>query len=392
MDYRSDKYGNQLSVLGYGCMRFTKKGNAIDQEKAEKEMLYALERGVNYFDTAYVYPGSEVCLGKFLAKGYRDKVNIATKLPHYRVKKEGDIEKFFAEELERLQTDHIDYYLMHMLNDADTWERLIGLGVKDWIEEKKASGAIRNIGFSFHGGADNFIRLIDAYDWDFCQIQFNYMDENTQAGIRGLKYAHEKGIPVIIMEPLRGGRLVNGLPKKAVKIFNDANPDRSLADWGLRWIWNHPEVTVILSGMNDIAQIEDNIKVASEAKAGSLTESELHAYEEVKQELEKKIKVPCTGCGYCMPCPHGVDIPVCFKSYNARYSDSWYVGLKSYFMCTSLRGTMSNASQCVKCGKCERMCPQHIQIREKLVEVKQHMENPVYKIAVFVSKRIMKYK
>lgn len=352
MLYRKNpKNGKELSILGYGCLRFTKKGGVIDQKKAEEEMKAAIENGVNYFDTAYTYHGSEVCLGKFLAKGYRDKVNIATKLPHYYIKTIEDMEKCFEEQLQRLQTDHIEYYLMHMLNDAATWKRLTDLGMEAWIAGKKAEGKIENIGFSFHGATEQFIKIIDAYDWDFCQIQFNYMDEHSQAGLRGLQYAAGKGLPVIIMEPLRGGRLVQGLPESAKRVFEKTTPKRSPAEWGLRWVWNHPEVTVILSGMNEIEQVEENVRIASEAKADSLSKEELEVFEQVKQEINKKIKVPCTGCAYCMPCPQGVDIPGCFSAYNMRYTDGWYAGFKTYFMCTTLRKNQTNASKCVGCGK-----------------------------------------
>ena len=219
MLYRTNpKNRQQLSILGYGCLRFSKKGMSTDQEKAERELLLALENGVNYFDTAYTYSGSEECLGKFLAKGHRDKVNIATKLPHYYLKQPGDMERYFKEQLERLRTDHVEYYLMHMLNDVAAWERIKKLGIVEWIEEKKAKGQIQNIGFSFHGNTDNFLKILEAYDWDFCQIQYNYMDEHSQAGKRGLKCAHEKGIPVIIMEPLRGGKLA-ALPKDQEEAF-----------------------------------------------------------------------------------------------------------------------------------------------------------------------------
>ena len=354
----------ELSILGYGCLRFSKKGTAIDQEKAEEEMRAAIERGVNYFDTAYTYGGSEVCLGKFLAKGYRDKVNIATKLPHYFIKKEGDMERYFLEELKRLQTDHVEYYLMHMLNDVERWEYLQSLGIREWIEEKKARGQIENIGFSFHGGTDNFKKVLDAYDWDFCQIQYNYMDEHSQAGRRGLQYAHEKGLPVIIMEPLRGGRLVNGLPRDAEKLFEAEKPRRSPAEWGLRWLWNQPEVTVVLSGMNDIAQVEENVRIAQDAEVGCMTEHDMEVIEKVRTEINRAIRVPCTGCGYCMPCSAGVDIPACFAAYNTRYTDSWFQGMKAYMMCTTFRTELCNASKCVKCGKCEQHCPQGISIRK----------------------------
>ncbi|MEE1243067.1 MAG: aldo/keto reductase, partial [Frisingicoccus sp.] len=220
MQYRSDKYGNQISVLGYGCMRFTQKGGKFDLDKAGREVMAAYEAGVNYFDTAYVYSGNEAALGEILEKyGIRDKIYIATKLPHYLIRSDKAAERMFQEELKRLRTDYIDYYLMHMLTDVKTWERLKSLGIEEWIQEKKASGAMRQIGFSYHGNSEMFCKLIDAYDWDFCMIQYNYLDENSQAGRTGLQYAASKGIPVMIMEPLRGGRLVNNLPEKAKKLF-----------------------------------------------------------------------------------------------------------------------------------------------------------------------------
>lgn len=386
MQFRTNqRNGQSLSILGYGCLRYTKKGASIDQKKAELEMARAIELGVNYFDTAYTYGGSEECLGKFLAKGYRDKVNIATKLPHYYVKKIDDMERYFKEQLNRLQTDHIEYYLMHMLNDVATWQRLVKLGMIDWIAEKKKNGQIQNIGFSFHGGTEQFVKLIDAYDWDFCQIQYNYMDEYTQAGIAGLNYAHEKGLPVIIMEPLRGGRLVNALPTGAKKIFESAQPKRSAAEWGLKWIWNHPQVNVILSGMNDVAQVEENARIAGEATAESFTKADHEVIEHVRNEINRHIKVSCTGCSYCMPCPHGVDIPTCFAAYNTRYTDSWMVGMKSYVMCTTLKTNPTNASKCVGCGKCEQHCPQSIAIRSELKQVKKHMETPIYKVIKFAA-------
>ncbi len=392
MIYRTNpRNQEQLSILGYGCLRFSRKGTSIDQEKAEQEMRIAIEHGVNYFDTAYTYGGSEVCLGKFLAKGYRDKVHIATKLPHYYIKKEDDIERYFREQLERLQTDHVEYYLMHMLNDIAAWERLQSLKITEWIANKKAQGQIQNIGFSFHGNTDNFLKILEAYDWDFCQIQYNYMDEHSQAGRKGLVRAHEKGMPVIIMEPLRGGRLVQGLPKSAVKLLEREEPRRSPAEWGLRWLWNQPEITVVLSGMNDASQVEENVRIASQTEAGCMDKNEMEVIEKVKAEINHCMKVPCTGCGYCMPCPGGVDIPGCFSAYNTRYTDSWFQGMKAYVMCTTLKTNPTNASKCLKCGKCEQHCPQSIAIRKELEQVKKHMENPVYHMAKAIAMRIGKY-
>lgn len=387
MQYRADRYGTPLSLIGFGCMRFQRtRTRGIDMALAEQQIMAAIQRGVNYFDTAYIYPGSEVCLGEILEKNHaRDRVNIATKLPHYMIKKPGDMERYFQEQLERLRTDHVDYYLMHMLPECTTWNRLRSLGIEEWLAEKKASGAIHCVGFSNHGSSDTFCQLLDAYDWDFCQFQYNYIDEYTQAGRRGLEHAAEKGIPIIIMEPLRGGRLVNLLPEKAVRRFRQADPNRSPAEWGLRWLWNQPEVTVVLSGMNSLEMVEENCRIASEVRAGELTEADFQVYADVIAEINRKIKVGCTGCGYCTPCPRGVDIPGCFRAYNERYSEGYYTGMKEYFMCTTLRGKRSNASLCVQCGRCEQHCPQHIPIREELKNVARVMEGPVYQGAKAVT-------
>ena len=384
MNYRIDpKNGNHLSILGYGCMRYTKKATGIDYEKAKKEMEYAYQNGVNYFDTAYVYAGCEEVLGRFLDElSIRDKVFIATKLPHYLVKKQEDFDRYFNEQCRRLRTDYIDYYLMHMLNDLDAFRRLQELGIDEWIQKKKESGQIRNIGFSFHGGKQEFIRILDGYNWDFCQIQYNYMDENAQASRGGLQYASSvKKLPVIIMEPLRGGRLVQLLPDKAKKIWQDASPKRSAAEWALRWIWNQEEPTVVLSGMNSMEQVTENVRTASDVKIGGLSEEELHLYEKVKESIAHSIKVGCTGCGYCVPCPKGVDIPNCFRAYNVRYTEGFVNGMREYLMMTSMKQNLSNASLCAKCGACEKKCPQQSPIRDELANVVKKMENPIYKIA-----------
>ncbi|MBQ2650342.1 MAG: aldo/keto reductase [Clostridia bacterium] len=392
MQYRiNPKNGDRLSALGYGCMRFTRKGGSIDQEKAEREMLYALEQGVNYFDTAYTYPGNEVALGKFLAKGHRSKIYLATKLPQYLAKSYADFDKFFYEELRRLQTDYIDYYLLHMLSDFGSWQRLTALGIEKWIAEKKASGEIRNIGFSYHGGSAGFIRIVDAYDFDFCQIQFNYLDVHGQAGETGLRHAASKGLPVVIMEPLRGGRLVQGLPSRAKAFWNEAVPKRSPAEWGLRWIWNYPEVTVILSGMNDLAQVEENIRVCEDALPGHLDADKLACFDEARRLIRESTKVACTGCSYCMPCPAGVDIPTCFNALNVRQSDGWFNGLREYIMCTSLKATPTNASRCIKCGRCEQHCPQKIEIRKMLEEVTDTLEGPAYKLFMAAARKVTKF-
>ncbi len=392
MQYRSDKRGEPLSILGYGCMRFSQGVTGVNLKKAEEEVLAAIEAGVNYFDAAYIYPGIEAALGEILARNHlREKVHIATKLPHYMVKKPEAMDQFFAEELRRLQTDYVDYYLMHMLTDDATWERLKGLGIEEWIAGKKASGAIRQIGFSYHGNADTFKKLVDAYDWDFCMIQYNYLDEHSQAGVEGLRYASSKGLPVMIMEPLRGGRLTNSLPKGAKKRFEEFPVKRSPAEWGFRWLWDQKEITVVLSGMNSLEMVKENCRAADEARAGEFGEAERELFASVVKEINASMKVGCTGCRYCMPCPHKVDIPGVFAAYNRRYCDGYYSGMKDYFMVTALRRDTTGASNCVGCGRCETHCPQGIHIREELKKVKKKMETPVYRIGKWISRKKMKY-
>lgn len=382
MNYRTDRYGNKISILGYGCMRFTQNAGKVDLRKTEREIMEAYRAGINYFDTAYIYSGSEDALGKILEKNrIREKVNIATKLPHYLVKKPGSMEKYFTEQLKRLRTDYVDYYLMHMLTDVKTWERLKELGILAWLEEKKKSGAIRQIGFSYHGNSDMFCKLVDAYDWDFCQIQYNYLDENSQAGRKGLHYAAAKDIPVIIMEPLRGGKLAGMLPEEAKKLFEEYPVKRSPAEWAFRWLWNQPEVTCVLSGMNSLEMVKENTETASKAWAGAFTEAEEKLLQDVIKAINAKVKVGCTGCRYCMPCPKNVDIPGTFAAYNRRYSDGRRAAIVEYMMCTALRKDSSAASNCVECGKCEQHCPQHIQIRTELKNARKELEGPFYKAA-----------
>ena len=392
MQYRNDKYGNKISVLGYGCMRFSQKAGRVELEKTEKEILAAYEAGVNYYDTAYIYPGSEAALGEILERNQiRDKVNIATKLPHYMIKSKDDAEKYFREELRRLRTDHVDYYLMHMLTDVKTWERLKGLGVDAWLKEKVASGAIRQVGFSYHGNSDMFCQLIDANDWDFCQIQYNYLDEHSQAGRKGLHHAAKKGIPVVIMEPLRGGRLVNNLPEKAQKLFRDFEIKRTPAEWAFRWLWNQPEVTCVLSGMNSLEMVRENVKNAADAKVGEFGEKEETLIRSVVEAINEKMKVGCTGCGYCMPCPKKVDIPGTFSAYNKRYTDSKFRSLIEYVMCTALRKDSTSAANCVECGLCEKHCPQGIKIRQELKHARKELEGPIYQIAKKLIPLFIKY-
>ncbi len=381
---------NNMSILGFGCMRLPKKGTGIDLKETRREIGYAIAHGVNYFDTAYIYPGSEQALGRVLSEnGWRDRVLIASKMPHMMIRSMEGLEKLFQEQLARLRTDHIDNYLMHMLPDTAVWDKLCRLGIREWIAEKKEKGQIRHIGFSYHGNTENFIRLLDAYDWEFCQVQYNYMDVHSQAGRRGVRYAASKGIPVIIMEPLRGGRLVNNLPPKARRLFDQASPRRSPADWGLRWLWNQPEVSVVLSGMNSMDMVKENIRIANDVKVGELGPEERKLYGRVRKAINQKLKVPCTGCGYCQPCPAGVDIPGCFRCYNVTYTDNYFTGMREYFMCTTMKAEPTNASRCMKCGRCERHCPQGIAIRDELEHVVRRMENPAYRLGAFLADRIV---
>ena len=389
MIYRPDRSGRPISQLGFGCMRFTRKGNAIDYEKAEREVLLAIEQGVNYFDTAYIYPGSEELLGRVLEENRcRDKVSVATKLPQYLMRSAGAIDRTFNEELARLRTDHIDYYLMHMFTDLAEWEHLRSLGIEDWIARQKAAGRIRNIGFSYHGDTEMFLKILDAYDWDFCQIQYNYLDEHAQAGRRGLRAAAAKGVPVIIMEPLRGGRLVD-LPEKAKEILAAGGRDWSPAELGLRWLWDQSEVTCVLSGMNSEDMVRENARIASETGPGQLTREDLETVERIRQIIRAREKVGCTGCRYCMPCPHGVDIPGNFHYYNLKYMEDNPRVRFEFARNMGIRKEPGFASQCVGCGRCEQRCPQHIDIREKLKEADRALRPLPYRIGISIARKIM---
>lgn len=392
MNYRTDRYGNNLSILGFGCMRFTTKMGKPDVEKAEQEILTAYENGVNYFDTAYIYPGSEALLGEVLERNHiRNNIYIATKLPHYLIKKETDFERIFQEELKRLRTDYIDYYLIHMLSDIEAWNRMKELGIEDWIQRKKNAGQIRQIGFSYHGNSDMFSKVLDCYSWDFCMIQYNYLDENSQAGKRGLQYAAQKNVPVMIMEPLRGGRLANRLPKEAKRIFQEYSVKASPAQWAFRWLWNQPEVTLVLSGMNSVEMVKENIETASHSQVGDLSSEDEAMLQKVVEAINAKMKIGCTGCAYCVPCPKNVDIPGAFSAYNRRYTEGKFHGLKDYFMCTALRKNSTGASNCIGCGKCEQHCPQGLPIREHLKAVQKELEGPVFRAAIVIARKFTKF-
>ena len=368
MRYRSDKTGKPISQLGFGCMRFTRSGGGIDLAKAEAEVCAAIDAGVNYFDTAYLYPGSEDALGKILERtGRRDRVNIATKLPQYSTHTLAAIDRTFREELKRLRTDHVDYYLMHMFTDLREWEFLRSIGMEAWLDARQAEGSIRAVGFSYHGDSAMFLKILDARDWDICQIQYNYMDETSQAGRAGLHAAAAKGIPVVIMEPLRGGKLAR-LPERAEAVLRATGRGWSGAQWGLRWLWDQSEVTCVLSGMNSLEMVADNCAAAAEAAPGDFTDADRSALEQVRAILRESEKVGCTGCRYCMPCPKGVDIPGVFHYYNLLGQQGRLETVFEYARNMGLRENPGYPDLCVRCGKCEQHCPQRLPIREKLRE------------------------
>ena len=373
MQYRTlGKTGESVSILGYGCMRYPQKGGRIDEVRTEQQILSAIKAGVNYFDTAYIYHGgrSEVILGNILAKGYRDKVLIADKIPPYMAFSRADMEKILNTQLERLQTDHVDFYLVHALSSFESWQKFRSLGFDDFVRDNKANGKIRHIGFSWHGTKDEFKRVVDDFDWEFTQIQYNYLDEFYQAGKEGLEYANAKGLGTVIMEPLRGGMLSGRMPKEAQEVMANAPVKRTAADWAFNWVWDHKEVTLLLSGMNEEAHIAENVHLAETAHPGQFSDADRAALGLVRTAFKSKMKVDCTGCAYCMPCPFGVDIPSAFADHNA-YS---LFGSKQIRFTHTLNasgatsGKPSRANLCKDCGKCEKKCPQHIPIRAKLKE------------------------
>lgn len=389
MEYRRGPGGEPISVLGYGCMRFTRKGGIIDLNKAEKELEAAIEGGVNYLDTAYIYPGNETAVGRLLHRNHwRDKVHLATKLPQYLLTSSSGAERIFSEQLRRLQTDSIDFYLMHMLNDADSWKKLMSIGIEQWLEKKKEAGLIRYVGFSHHGSTDSFLSLLDLYPWDFCQIQYNYMDQTSQAGRKGLEEAARRGISVFIMEPLRGGNLTVKLPAKAKSLLREHDSADAAASLALRWLWNQPEITCVLSGMNSLETVYENLQTACSAAAGCLTKEEARLIEEIRSIINLTTLVSCTGCGYCSPCPQGVDIPGIFRCYNVSASDGPSAARKEYFRNTLISGNASDASRCIDCGKCLPHCPQKIPIPDRLKEARKVLERPSYRLAARLLARL----
>lgn len=380
---RMESTGDELSVLGYGCMRLPQKGGRIDEERARDQLLSAIDRGVNYVDTAMPYHmgASEPFLGRALRGGYREKVKLATKMPHWNVRSREDMDRFLSAQMSNLQTDHIDYYLVHNLQSA-AWKRLKVLGVTDFIEEAVGDGKIRNIGFSYHGGKDEFRAIVDDYPWRFCQLQINYLDRDNQAGLEGMRYAASKGVGVIAMEPLRGGTLARKPSLEIQAIWDSGAVSRSPAEWALRWVWNQPEVSMALSGMNEEAHIEENLRVAEEALPDSLTVQEIEIVDRATLAYRQSLKVGCTGCRYCMPCPSGVQIPAIFAAYNDAFLGSSHPVVTPrirYIMDAGglLTGEAPGfASQCALCNACLKTCPQGLAIPTLLMDVAKKFEGP----------------
>jgi predicted aldo/keto reductase-like oxidoreductase len=372
------KTNERVSILGFGCMRLPLRPGGvsvnIDVEESSRLIRYAIDYGVNYIDTAYPYHGtgmssagqSEPVVGRILRDGYREKVKLATKLPSWLINSRRDMDRILNEQLERLETDHFDFYLVHALS-ASLWKKMRETGISDFLEKAIGDGRIRYAGFSYHDEQQHFNPIVDGFDWSFCQIQYNYLDEEFQAGRKGLEYAAKKGLGITIMEPLRGGRLAVNLPASAQAVFNRAGRQRTPAEWAMSWIWNHPEVSLLISGMNSIEQVTENIASACRTTEGSFTEKDRQIIERVKDGFYQKPRVDCTACGYCMPCPSGVDIPGCFEAINNFHQ----TGMKADYW---LLKPEQRASCCTDCGLCEENCPQSLPIPELLKEVKGILE------------------
>ena len=379
------KTNKMVSILGFGCMRLPLlpggDSTQIDESLSARLIRHAIDEGVNYIDTAYPYHGtgmssageSEPVTGRILKDGYRQKVNLATKLPSWLIKTRGDMDRYLDEQLQRLQTDHIDFYLVHALNKS-LWKNVEDLGITSFLDLAIRDGRIKHAGFSFHDKGENFNRIVDSYDWSFCQIQYNYLDEAFQAGRQGLAFAAQKGLGITIMEPLRGGKLAANIPKNVQTAFDRADHFRSPADWALSWVWSHPEASTLLSGMNTMEQVVENIGTANRATENRFTQNDMHVIEGVKAIFRGKIKVDCTSCAYCMPCPEGVNIPGCFDYFNNFHmfgrEENYHRFLKP----------LQRASACTECGTCLDLCPQSLMIPELLKDVKDVFEVPKFMV------------
>ena len=359
----------KVSALGFGVMRLpiiNGDASKIDEPEALRMIRYAVDHGVNYLDTAYPYHRgkSEIVVGKALQDGYRDRTRLATKMPTWLINSQKDMDKYLDEQLARLQMDHVDFYLFHGLN-KERWLKLEKLDVFKWAEKKMDEGKFKHLGFSFHDEYRVFKNIINSYDgWTLCQIQYNYMDEQYQAGTKGLNYAASKGLAVVVMEPIAGGRLAVKPPKEIQELWDKTTTKRTPAEWALQWVWNHPEVSVTLSGMNTFEQVKENVESANRSGANILTDKELSVISQVKRGYKRLGFVGCTGCRYCMPCPEGVNVPEIFSLYNEYYVKNKDDEIKRKYW--EHITPESQAKRCARCGRCEELCPQHLQIREIL--------------------------
>ena len=382
------KNGDEIFPLGIGAMRLPTKNNSIDRESAQEFILYAIENGVNYIDTAYAYHGgeSESFLGDILsltgADGvkYRDKVKLSTKLPSWMVRSREDMDAFLNEQLRKLQTDFIDYYYVHSV-DLSTILRLKDLGLYEFLESARNDGKIRNIGFSYHGSPHEFKTLIDDFPWDMVLVQYNYLDVNAQAGIRGIQYAYENDIAVFVMEPLKGGLLAGELPPEVSALFDEVDSSKSSVDWALSWVFNQKEITCVLSGMGSLDQMKENMAIAERVEIGSLSDDELDVLDKAQGIFNSMMKINCTGCGYCLPCPKGVNIPDCFNVYNEKYLFNKkafgvlpHAMVNYYMVVGGITNKQASAGLCNHCGRCKRLCPQSLDIPNELDRVKSEFE------------------
>ncbi|MDO5859239.1 aldo/keto reductase [Methanobrevibacter sp.] len=393
MQYRLiEKTGDEVSSLGFGAMRLPLKNGKINRELARKQIYYAIDNGINFIDTAYLYGDSEKFLGEILQGEYKDKVKICTKLPAIHVRKYDDMEEFLNEQLKRLKRNYIDYYLVHSI-DLKTFNRLVKKGLLEFLDNAKSEGKIKHAGFSYHGPKEEFEEVIDAYDWDVVMVQYNYFDENIQASVEGIEYAALKGMGIFVMEPLKGGILAGKMPEDAEEIFKKTDSTKSAAQWALRWVLNNRNISCVFSGMNSIEQIDENLDVADKTTPLSMTFEEMETVELVKRVMRNSLKINCSTCGYCMPCPQGVNIPECLKIYNEKYlfGHKGFVNtslIDYYQYVGGVMGKEGNAGLCNGCGKCLRKCPQKLDIIFELEKVKKEFEMPGFKYILPVAKYV----
>lgn len=386
------KTKDELSPLGFGAMRLPQKNGKIDYEKAKEQIYYAIDNGVNVIDTAYIYGDSEKFLGDILTGEYKDKVKIISKLPAFQAKKREDMDKILDDQLKRLKRDCIDYYLIHSV-DLKTINRLIKKGLIEFINDAKSSGKIKHIGFSYHGAKDEFEKLIDTYDWEAVMVQYNYFDSDIQASSEGIEYAASKGIGIFVMEPLKGGILAGKMPDEAEEIFKQANPNKSNAEWALEWVLNNRNVTTVFSGMNSMDQLIENLKVADNTEPLSMTFEDMETIELVKRVISRLLQINCSTCGYCMPCPQGVNIPECMKIYNEKYlfGNTGLISSSLFDYYQYVGGAMNkprNAGLCNGCGKCIRKCPQKLDIPKELKKVEKEFEGHFFGFKISFIKNI----